>query len=269
MFHVDIDYPKNLYDLHIDLPCLPQKMKINKCDKLICNLCDKNNYVVHIGLLKQALNHGLILKKVHKVISFNQEAWMKDYVITNIEERKKADSEFKKDSDKLMCNADFGKSMKQVRTHRYIRIVTIDKKRCQLVSEPNYHTTKRFSEDLIAIEMKKTEIEMNKPIYLGLAILDISKTLMQEFWYDYLKPKYDNNIGLCYMDTDSFIFHVETEDFYKDISNDVDNRFDTSAYSKDLNRPLPIGKNKKVLGTMKDEICGKIMTEFVALRAKI
>ena len=113
--------------------------------------------------------------------------------------------------------------MEQVRNHRDIRLIATDKRRCQLCSEPNYHTTKRFSEDLIAIEMKKTEIKMNKPIYLGLAILDISSTLMY-------KPKYDNNIGLCYMDTDSFIFHVETEDFYKDISNDVDNRFDTSAY---------------------------------------
>ena len=133
-----------------------------------------------------------------------------------------------------MCNAVFGKSMEQVRNHRDIRLVTTDKKRCQLVSEPNYHTAKRFSEDLIAIEMKNTEIKMNKPIYLELAKLDISKTLMYEFWYDYLKPKYDNNIGLCYMDTHSFIFHVETEDFHKDISNDVYNKSDTSVYSKDL-----------------------------------
>ena len=103
---------------------------------------------------------------------------------------------------------------------------------------------------------------------MGLAILDIRKTLMYEFWYDYLEPKYDNNIELRYMDTESFIFHVETEDFYKDISNDVDNRFDTSAYSKDLNRSLPIGKNKKVLGMMKNELCGKVMTHFYALRAK-
>ena len=167
-----------------------------------------------------------------------------------------------------MCNAVFNKSMEQVRNHRDIRLVTTNMKRCQLFSEPNYHTTKRFSEDLIAIEMKKTEIKMNKPIYLGLAILDISKALMYEFWYDYLKPKYDNNMGLCYMDNVSFIFHVETEDFYKDISNDVDNRFDTSAYSKDLNRPLPIGKNKKVLGMMKDELCGKVMIHFCASRAK-
>ena len=94
VFGVDIDYPKNLHDLHSDLPFLPQKMAIDKCDKFICNLYDKNNYVVHISLLKQALNHGLILKKVHRIISFNQEAWMKDYIIANIEKRKKADSEF-------------------------------------------------------------------------------------------------------------------------------------------------------------------------------
>ena len=182
MFDVDIDYPKNLYDPHIDLPFLPQRMKINKCDRLICNLYDKNNYIVHISLLKHALNHHLILKTIHRVISFNQDAWMKDYIITNTEERKKADSEFKKDFYKLMCNAVFVKSMEQVRNHRDIRLVTADKKRCQFVSEPTYHTTKRFSEDLIAIEMKKTQIKMNKPIYLGVAILDFSKTLMSEFW---------------------------------------------------------------------------------------
>ena len=167
-----------------------------------------------------------------------------------------------------MCNAVLGKSMEQVRNHRDVRLVTTDNKRCQLVSEHNYHTTKRFSEGLIAMEIKKTEIKMNKPIYLGLSILDISKTLMYDFWYDYLKPKYDNNIGLCYKDTGSFIFHIETEYFYNDISNDVDNRFDTSAYSKDFNRPLPIGKNKKVLGMMKDELCRKLMPHFCALRAK-
>ena len=109
---------------------------------------------------------------------------------------------------------------------------------------------------------------MNKPIYLGLAILDISKTLMYEFWYDYLKPKYEDNLKLCYMDTESFIFQVETEYFYADISNDVEDRFDTSASSNEINRPISIGKNKKVLGMIKVELCGKIMTEFVALGAK-
>ena len=130
MFDVDIDYPKNLHNHHSDLPFSPPKMKINKCDKLICNLYDKNNYVVHISLLKQALNHSLILKKVYRVISFNQEAWMKDYIITNIKERKKADSEFKQDFYNLMHNVVFCKSMEQVRNHRDIRLITTDKKRC-------------------------------------------------------------------------------------------------------------------------------------------
>ena len=109
--------------------------------------------------------------------------------------------------------------------------------------------------------MKKTKVKMNKPIYLGLSILEISKTLMYEFWYDYMKPKYANNVKLCYMDTDSFIMNIKTNYFYKDISNDVENRFDTSNY--ELNRPLPTGKNKKIIGLMKDELGGKIITEFV------
>ena len=114
--------------------------------------------------------------------------------------------------------------------------------------------------------MKKTKVKMNKPIYLGLSILEISKTLMYEFWYDYMKPKYANNVKLCYMDTDSFIMNIKTNGFYKDISNDVENRFDTSNY--EVNRPLPTGKNKKVIGLLKDELGGKIITEFITLRPK-
>ena len=116
--------------------------------------------------------------------------------------------------------------------------------------------------------MKKVEAKMNKPIYLGQAILDISKTLMYEFWYDYIKPKYEDKARLCYMDTDSFVMYIKTEDFYKDIASDVERWFDTSNYDKKDNRPLPIGKNKKVIGLFKDELGGKIVTEFCALRAK-
>ena len=114
--------------------------------------------------------------------------------------------------------------------------------------------------------MKKTKVKMNKPIYLGLSILEISKTLMHEFWYDYMKPKYKMMSKLCYMDTDSFIINIKTNDFYKDISNDVENRFDASNY--EVNRPLPTGKNKTVIGLMKDELGGKIISEFVTLRPK-
>ena len=154
--------------------------------------------------------------------------------------------------------------MENIRKHRDIKLVTTDKKRSKLVSEPNYHTINLISEDFSIIEMKKTKVKMNKPIYLGLSILEISKILMYEFWYDYMKPKYDTNVKLCYMDTDSFIMNIKTNDFYEDIASDVD-RFDTSNYVK---RPLPMGKNKKVIGLMKDELGGKIITEFVTLRPK-
>ena len=157
-----------------------------------------------------------------------------------------------------MNNAVFGKTMENLRKHRDIRLVSTGKRRNQLVSEPNYHTTKWFSEKLLAIEMKKTKVKMNKPISLGLSILEISKTLKYEFWYDYMKPKYGDNVKLCYMDTDSFIMHIKTEDFYKDIADDVEKTFDTSNY--EINRPLSIGKNEKVIGLMKDELRGKIMT---------
>ena len=165
-----------------------------------------------------------------------------------------------------MSNSGFGKIMENVRKHRDIKLVTTDKRRNRLVSEPSYHTIKWFSEHLLITEMKKTKVRMNKPVYLGLSILGISKTLMYEFWYDYMKPKYADNVKLCYIDTDRFIMHIKTEDFYKDVADDVEKRFDTSNY--EVNRPLPIGKNKKVIGLMKDELGGKIITEFVALRPK-
>ena len=111
------------------------------------------------------------------------------------------------------------------------------------MSEPNYHATKWISECLLATEMKKIKVKMNKPVYLGLPILQISKTLIYEFWYDYVKPKYQDNAKLCYMDTDSFIINIKTENFYKYIADDVEKRFDTSNY--EVNRPLLTGKNKK------------------------
>ena len=120
----------------------------------------------------------------------------------------------------------------------------------------------------MAIEMRKTEVLMDKPIAVGQALLDISKTLMYELWYDYLKPKYQDKVKLCYMDTDSSFIYVETDNFYEDVANDVEEWFDTSKYDKNDNRPLLIGKNKKVIGKFKDELNGKIMTEFIGLRAK-
>ena len=159
--------------------------------------------------------------------------------------RKEAKNEFEKDFFKLMNNSIFGKAMENVRNYRDIELVTADEKINKLTSEPNYHRTKRFLKNLLAIEMKKTKVIMNKPVYLGMSILDISKTLMYEFWYDYITAKYGDRSKLCHADTDSFIIHTITEDFYKDIADDVERWFYRSNYDENDKRLLPNVRTKK------------------------
>ena len=148
---------------------------------------------MHIRVLKQALNHGLVLRKVHRIIQFNQKDWLKPYIDMNTKLRKEAKNDFEKDFFKLMNNSVFGKTMKNVRKHRDVKLATTDEKRNKLVSDPNYHTAKSFSENLLALEMKKTKVKMNKPVYLGMPILDI----MYNIWYDYIKPEYGDRAKLC------------------------------------------------------------------------
>ena len=157
ILEVDVKYLKRLHKLHSDLPFLPERMEINKCKKLVCNLSNKKKYVTYINSLKQALNHGLKLKKIHRVIEFNQDAWLEPYIDKNTKLRKVAPNDFKKDFFKLMNNAVFGKTMENIRKHRKIKLVTTDKKRSKLVSELNYHTINLISKDLSIIEMKKDE----------------------------------------------------------------------------------------------------------------
>ena len=148
ILEVDVKYPKKLHDLHSDLPFLPKRMKIDKCKKVVCNLLNKNKCIIHIKSFKQALNHGLKFKKIHRIIEFNQEAWLKPYIDMNTELRKVASNDFEKDFYKLMNNAVFGKTMENVRKHRDIKLVTTNTKRSKLVSEPNYHTMNYISKDL-------------------------------------------------------------------------------------------------------------------------
>ena len=164
IFEVDVKYLKRLHELHSDLPFLPEKMKIDKCNKLVCNLFNKKKYVAHINSLKPVLNHELKLKKICRVIEFDKEEWLKMYIDMNTELRKAAKNDFEKDLFKLMNNSVFGKTMENIRKHRDIKLVTTDKKKSKLVSEPNYHTINLISEDLSIIEMKKTKVKINKPI---------------------------------------------------------------------------------------------------------
>ena len=182
--------------------------------------------------------------------------------------RTEANKDFEKDFFELMNNSVFGMTMENIRNHRDIKLVNTNEQRNKFASELNYHTTKYISKYFLIMEMTKVTVKMNKPIYLGQTILDISKTLMYEFWYGYIKLKYRDKARLCYMDTDNFIIYIKTEDFYIDIANDVERWFDTSKYDINNKRPLPIGKNKKVISLFKDELYGKIMTEYIAHRAK-
>ena len=151
-----------------------KEKKLVKVEKLVCSIEDKEKYVIHIRALKQALNNGLKFKKVHRVIKFLKKAWLKSYININTKLRKETKNEFGKDFFQLMNNSVFGKTMENVRKDRDLKLVTTEKRRIRLLSEPNYHTTKQFSENLIAIEMKKARVKMNKPLYLGISILDIS-----------------------------------------------------------------------------------------------
>ena len=269
LLEVDISYPPELHKPHNDFPFLPERMELSGVTKLVPNLHNKEKYVVNISTLDQALQHGLILEKVHWVIEFDQSSWLKPYIDFNTQLRMNAQNDFEKDFFKLMNNSVFGKTMENIRKHRNIKLVTNKKAFLKKVMQPNFKSRIVFSENLVGCEMGKKCIVMNKPVYIGQAILDLSKIVMYEFHYDYMVPKYRGNLKLCYMDTDSLIYDIKTEDFYEDIADDVQTRFDTSGYSKKDNRPLPIGVNKKVIGLMKDELGGKIMTEFVALRPKL
>ena len=267
VLEVDVSYPKELHDPHNDLPFMCERMKINGVEKLVPNLRDRGNYVIHIQALNQALQHGLRLNRIHRVIEFDQLPWLKTYIDFNTQLRMAATNDFKKDFFKLMNKSVFGKMMENIRKHRNIGLVMTEEKYLRTVMKPNFKSGVLFGENLMGCEMGKIKVVMNKPVYLGQAILDLSKIVMYEFHYDYMVPKYSDRLKFCYMDTDSLVYHIKTEDFYADIADDVQTRFDRSGYIPD--RPLPVGLNRKVIGLMKDELRGKIMTEFMALRPKL
>ena len=195
-------------------------------------------------MLKQALDHGLVLKKINRIIQFKESAWMKEYIDFNTKLRTAAKNDFEKDFYKLMNNSVFGKTMENIRKHRDIRLVNNKEDYLKHVMKPNFKAGVLMGPDLMSCEMEKIKIKMNKPVYLGQAILDLSKTIMYEFHYDYMKKKYNEiDLKLLYMDTDSLVYDIKTEDFYKDIADDIEARFDTSGYEP--NRPLLIGLNKR------------------------
>ena len=269
ILEVDLDVKDELKDYFDNYPLAPENLPVGKVKKLLCTLNDKKKYIIHHETLKHYLSLGMKLGKIHRVIGFEESDWMKKYIDLNTELRTKADNDFEKEFFKLMNNAVYGKTMENIRKRVDVKLVNSEEKGKMFAKRPNFKHCTIFSENLCAVEMRKTEVCFNKPIYLGMCILDLSKTLMYDFHYNYIKSKYGNKSKLLFTDTDSLCYEIQTEDFYKDIINDVDCLFDTSNIPKDHESGLPSGVNQKIPGMFKDEADGKIIEEFVGLRAKL
>ena len=231
ILEVDLEYPISLHGLHNDYPLAPEHIKVNKVDKLIPNLRNKKKYVIHYENLKQYLNLGLKLTKIHRGIKFKESKWLEKYIDKNTKLRAEVkENEFKKDFFKLMNNSVFGNTMENISNRVDIELVNDKIKAEKLAAKPNFKHCDIFSENLVSVHMKKTNLFFNKPVYLGMCILDLSKTLMYDFHYNYIKKKYGDRAKLLFTDTDSLMYEIQTEDFYKDISQDVKHMFDTSDY---------------------------------------
>ena len=245
-------------------------------DKLIPNLFDKKNYVVHYRNLQYYVSQGIIIKKINRIIEFNQAPWMKPYIEYNTAMRAKASNDFEKDFFKLMNNSVFGKTMENLRKRQRVSIVqprTHPKKYKKLTSDPSFKSRKIFSENLVAIHRRKVEVMLNRPTYVGMCVLDLSKLCMYKFYYDILKAKYGSKVRLCYTDTDSLLVQIQTEDINTDLIN-MSDQFDFSDYP--INHPVrqaigeeKIKSNTKIPGLFKDECNGSIIAEFIGLRPKM
>ena len=283
---VDLDYPKKLHDLHNDYPLAPEKVRVTEdmlsnyskkiakkykihaglVSKLIPTLCKKEKYVLHYRNLQLYLNLGLKLTNIHRVLEFDQSPWLKQYIDFNTEKRKNAKNAFEKDFFKLMNNSVFGKTMENIRKRVDVRLVTDEKKLLKYTSKPTYVSSKIFNENLVAVHKIKETLTLNRPAYVGMCILDLSKTLMYDFHYNYIKNKYGEKVKLLFTDTDSLTYEIEAEDVYQDFWDDK-NKFDNSDYPE--SSPYFDKTNKKVIGKFKDEAAGVPICEFVGLKSKM
>ena len=257
------------HDLHNDYPLAPETVTVNDTKKLIPNLGNRKKYVLHHKTLQQCLKYWMRLTKIHRGIRYTESKFLEKYIVSNTESRMVAKNEFEKDFLKLMNNSVFGKTMENVRERSKIKIVNGQdtEKLERLIARPNYKGAFVFeNSELVSVSMGESKVTLNKPIYLGQAILDLSKILMYNFHYGYVKPKYGDRARLLFTDTDSLCYRIQTEDFYEDISENVPKWFDSSNYPK--GHPIG-GANKKVLGMRKDEAGGRQITEFVGLRFKL
>ena len=284
ILEVDLEYPEELHHLHNDYPLAPEKILVSddmlskyckdlkdsenissgRVHKLVPNLRNKEKYVLHYRNLQLYLSLGMKLTKIHRVLEFTQKPWMKRYIDFNTEKRKMAKNSFEKDFFKLMNNSVFGKTMENLRKRSNIKLETDPDHLLKLTRQPMYVSSKIFDENLVGVQMKKERLVLDKPSYVGFCILDMSKTLMYDFHYNYIRKKYPE-AKLLFTDTDSLFYHIKAEDIYSDFFKDKD-LFDNSDYPK--SSKFFFAENKKVIGKFKDEAAGDPIIEFVGLKSK-
>ena len=286
IFDCDLEYPIDVHDDHSDYPLAPEPMSVKgnmisehsnkilnlinakqqETEKLIPNLYNKTNYVVHYRNLKFYLSNGMKLTKINKVISFNQGPWMKDYIDFNTKKRAECKFDYQKDFFKLMNNAVFGKTMENVRKRVRFELVNNPKRHQKVLNDPTFTNSVIINENLIGMSRKHATVKLDKAIMTGFSVLDLSKVLMYDFHYNTIKKKYGNDSKLLFTDTDSLCYQIKTNDIFEDMKQDM-KQYDTSDYPKE--HMLYDTSNKKVIGKFKDEANSKIITEFIGLRAKM
>lgn len=290
ILEVDLEYPDSLHDLHKDYPLAPHRVKITNEElsdyqqktieylkqfgykripttKLMQTLYNKYKYVIHFKNLKLYLNLGMNLLKIHRVLRFRQSKFLSKYIELNTNLRKNAKNDFEKDLFKLMNNSVFGKSIQSQRKHLDIKIGLTEKQTSKLLVKPNFESFTILDNDKALIKMRKTTVKLNRPIYIGFTVLELSKYLMYKYYYNIFKSYYADDISLCYTDTDSFLFEIHTENLYKDFGNVFKKYFDFSNYP--IDHELYDTSKQKQIGYFKDEYASKIVDEFIALKSKL
>ena len=277
-----MEYPSVLHRRHNDYPLAPERLTISESmlspfqlefpanqkktsTKLAPNLRDKKNYVRHYRNLKFYLEQGMILRKIHKVLAFKQSPWLKTYIDYNTRMRAMSSSGFAKDFYKLMNNSVFGKTQENLRNRVNVEVLTNREKALKRVCKPSHKRSFTIREDLVIMQTAVTQLELNKPLYVGFSVLELSKLHMYEFHYSKMIPRYNDNLSLCFTDTDSLLYEIGTNDIYSDMRENMDD-YDFSEYPSD--HPNYNATNKKIIGKFKDELNSLPLEEFIGLRPK-
>jgi hypothetical protein len=291
VLEVDLEYPNELHDLHNGYPLAPEskeidasmlsnyakniaekfKLTIGGVRKLITSLGPRKKYVLHVRNLKLHIRGhlGMKLTRVHRAVTFKQSCWLKDYIDFNTKMRSTSKNAFEKNFFKLMNNSIYGKTMENLRKRVDVKLVSSEDDLLKLVASPCFQSHRIMNENLIVVKRLKEVLTLNKPCYVGMSILDLSKTLMYDFHYNTIKKEYGDKAKLLFTDTDSLMYELKTDDVYEDFKRIGDEKdcWDNSDYPKDS--PYHSTHNKKVIGKFKDEASGVPITEFVGLRSKM